>query len=51
MEQRLILRTRPPTQFLTVYAVGRYFRLWKLSVLRPLVEEMRLSFLERHWMA
>ena len=47
----LILRTRPPTRLLTVYAVGRYFRLWKLSVLCPLVEEMRLSFLERHWMA
>ena len=47
MEQRLILRTR----LLTVYAVGRYFRLWELSVFRPLVEEMRLSFLDRHWMA
>ena len=47
----LILRTRLPTRLLTVYAVGRYFRLWELSVLRPLVKEMRLSFLERHWMA
>ena len=47
MEQRLILRPR----LLTVYAVGRYFRLWELSVLCPLVEEMRLLFLERHWMA
>ena len=47
----LILRTRPPTRLLTVYIVGRYFRLWELSVLCPLVEEMRLSFLERHWMA
>ena len=46
----LILRTRPPTQLLTVYAVGRYFWLWELSVLCPLVEEMRLSFLEHHWM-
>ena len=47
----LILRTWQPTQLLTVYAVGRYFRLWKLSVLCPLVKEMRLSFLERHLMA
>ena len=47
MEQCLILRTR----LLTVYAVRRYFRLWELSVLCPLVEKMRLSFLERHWMA
>ena len=46
-----ILRTRPPTRLLTVYAVGRYFRLWELSVLRPLIEEMRSSFLKRHWMA
>ena len=51
MEKRLTLRTQPPTQLLTVYAVGRYFRLWELSVLRPLVEEMRLSFLKRHWIA
>ena len=47
----LILRTQPPTRLLTIYAVGRYFRLWKLSVLCPLVEEMRLSFLKCHWMA
>ena len=47
----LILRTQPPTRLFIVYAVGRYFRLWELSVLRPLVEEMRLSFLKRHWMA
>ena len=47
----LILCTRLPTRLLTVYAVGKYFRLWKLSVLRPLVEEMRSSFLERYWMA
>ena len=47
MEQRFILRPR----LLTVYAVEKYFRLWELSVLRPLVEEMRSSFLERHWMA
>ena len=46
IEQHLILRPRLPT----VYAVGRYLRLWKLSVLRPLVKEMRSSFLERHWM-
>ena len=51
MEQRLTLRTRPPTRLLTVYAVGRYFRLWELSVFHPLVEEMRSSFLEHHWMA
>ena len=47
----LILCTRPPIRLLTVYAVGRYFRLWKLFVLRSLVKEMGLSFLERHWMA
>ena len=47
----LILRTWPPTRLLTIYAVRRYFQLWELSVLRLLVEEMRLSFLERHWMA
>ena len=46
-----ILHTRPPTKLLTVYAVGRYFRLWELSVLCLLVKEMRLSFLKRHWMA
>ena len=47
----LILHTRAPTWLLTVYTVGRYFRLGELSVLRLLVEEMRLSFLERYWMA
>ena len=47
----LILRTRPPTRLPIVYAVGKYFQLWELSVLCPFVEEMRLSFLECHWMA
>ena len=47
----LILRTEPPTRLFTVYVVGRYFWLWELSVLRSLVEEMRLSFLEHYWMA
>ena len=47
----LILCTRPLSRLLTVYVVGRYFWLWELTVLYPLVEEMRLSFFERHWMA
>ena len=47
----LILRTQPPTRLLTVYVVGRYFRLWELFVLCPLVEEMKSLFLELHWMA
>ena len=37
MEQCFILRT----WLLTIYAVGRYFRLWKLSVFCPLVQKMR----------
>ena len=40
----LILRTQPPTRLLTVYAVGRYFRLWELSVLCPLVKEWSYHF-------
>ena len=34
--------------FLTVYIVGKYFRLWKLSVF-CLLEKWGLSFLEYHW--
>ena len=40
MEQCLILHTR----FLIVYAVERYFRLWKLSVFHPLVEQWDYYF-------
>ena len=40
----LILRIWPPTWLLTVYVVKRYFRLWELSMLRPLVEEWSYHF-------
>ena len=40
IEQRFILRTR----LFIVYAVGRYFRLWELSVFCPLVEEWGYHF-------
>lgn len=35
----LILQTRPPTCFLIVYAVRRYFRLWKLFLFLLLIEQ------------
>ena len=36
------------TQLFIIYAIGRYFRLYELSVFCPLIEEWGLSFSERH---